>query len=423
MSSLKSYLDDVSLAIFYKDGGKIASMISISSPELTTRSQFPVPTQYDLQGINNEKLMIVLQTYLKIAKVIVHEQDIVQVFELELELLQCLNRCAEKEDVWIIPPLINTTKELRKLYNAKLSILSKQDLQKQHDNNYDNNNNNNNNDKPSDLEKMANMISKSFQICLNDRNLDQNKSKRIAVFFFIGELFKIYSNLQKYDMARSIEKTLTSLRDGLPTMESINKSHAVTYLYFSGSIACSQGNFEEARSRLLRAFAFCGKSFKSQQESILLLLIPINFFTNKKFPNDKLWENYPISKSVYYKIFKSIKKGDLKSFDNEFKKIEAILLKKQVYIVMMKLRLFVILSLLKRIWKILGQNPHLPISAVQLALEYSSSHKPVNEGNFSITLDAAESTLSTLIASGKIKGYISHGNRVAVLSKNEPFPN
>lgn len=406
MQNLRAYIEDVLTAVRYEDGAQLFRLLSVmSSPQdLPERSQFPTPSPMDLLVLPDLKWQALVENYLLLVRAFV-SIDLENAFGQAISFLESLNRCAEKQDIWIVPTMINAHQELRKLYKVKVASGLRSE------------------DEAALLEKLARVLSTSFQISLNDRNLDKHRSKRQGVYFFIGELFKVYANLGKFDLARSTEKLFKSLSHELPKIEQVPKSHAVTYLYFSGLISCSENNISAAYQKLTRAFRLCPKKGEeSIKSSILLSLIPVKFLETRRMPSTDVWEQFPKVKAAYQDLFKAVKEGDLKLFDRELLRLERIVLKRQLYLIFMDIRAFVVLKLFKITWILSERKPHMPIAAFQLALEYSSSHSSILGHSYKYSIDASEAQVARLIAAGYIKGYLSHGNRVAVLSKLDPFP-
>ena len=89
-----------------------------------------------------------------------------------------MNRAAERTDNWILPVMYTISRELR-----QLSILADGStrLNASHRSAH-----------TVKLEEATRTINRSFNICLNDRNQDVDYSKKWGVYFFMGEMFKIY---------------------------------------------------------------------------------------------------------------------------------------------------------------------------------------------------------------------------------------
>lgn len=413
---LKNYIENFSLAVYKKDCELLRRLISIGNQrDLKERSSFPTPSPYDLLSVGDERWGETLKSYLFLTKALFIRQDIKESFNLMCAVLSNLNRCAERETNWVLPALVATTKDLRKLFLVLQEYCSNKDngfgyfdtANVSGDYAYDK------------VIQMADIINKSFKVCLNDKTAETQLSKKCATFFFVGELFKLYVKLNKFDLVCTLEKVLRAGRD-LPGLHSIERAHSVTYLYYSGLVACSSNDLETAQKRLLESFSLCLKSAQSQQVSILILLLPLQLLTQGQMPNNRLWGKFPSVDFLYRKIFKAVKRGDLKTFDHELKKLEKILLKRKLYLVFLKMRSLVIARLFSKVYRI--EKTHiLSIHSLQVALQVSLTHAPF-AGSFIHSTESVECILANLICDNLIKGYISHGNQVVVLSKKDAFP-
>lgn len=342
--------------------------------------------------------------------------NVLEIFNVTMELLKALNRYAESQTNWVVRPLIAVTKRL-----IKIATQADEFLEKNPNLTQDNNNDSN----PYDFElescliKSARIVHNSFKLCLNDRNEDPRLSRRSQIFYFVGQELKIYFQLQNKQLAKNMEKVLISKKAELPDLEQISKSQSITYLYFSGGIFCGDGDFNTAFLKFKQAFQYCNKNDYKHSESILIYLIPLKFLITKKYPNLLfLKKNYPNVFNLYTDLIISLLNGDLLRFEQFLDKYETFFLKKNLYLVIEKLRAFVLLKLFKRIYIENKRSSHLPIPLVTKGLELSKFHKVSN----SLSNDETECLLSNLIYKGFVKGYLSHSNGVLVLSKKDPFP-
>lgn len=403
-----------------EDSARLAFLLSTYS---NSRNVADLDIHYvssNFQFIQEEKKNILL-SYVNLNKAI-NSYDVVGSFNTCNELLKKLNRFAEQKTVWIVKSLIVTTKNLIQ-YAIKADeyieknpavFLSQKALGDfEHE---------------SCLIKAARTIHNSFKLCLNDRNEEVFESRRNSVYFFVGQELKIYFRLQNRDLAKNMEKVLISKQRDLPDLSSIDKSHAITYLYYSGAIACGEGDFKTAYLKFKHAFQLCERSDLKHKESILIYLIPLKFLITRKYPNLNKLKLFSQNHDIYLPIIQSLLYGDLKKFDKSFETFEIFFLKKNLYLVLENLRTFVILKLIKRIYKLEHDSSHMKIGLIARGLEFSINH--INNQSLTrkknaisiFSTDETECILANLIYSGHIKGYLSHTNGVLVLSKKDPFP-
>lgn len=326
-----------------------------------------------------------------------------------------VSKIARNEDRWICIPLMTVTTELRKLvmiyiqssdYDEDVKLQEKQKRQ-QYGADF----------QLSLDEELANVLQRPFKVCLSDKS----EEKKIAVYFFANELFRTYIKFEKFDAAKNMCKVLLH-SPNLPPLSSVPKSQSVTYKYFLAMVECMNfEHLENAAQLLNNALIDCenspknGETFKNQL-SILLFLMPINFLMYCQLPSPTLWERYPSLAITFRKIFEAVKQGNLKQFDEEVADIQILLLKRHVYSFYIRMRPFVELRLFNKTTHLyVGEKKHIiPLEQFTRAEDYSSGRI--------FTQGETESRLASLIFSRKIKGYISHGNKVIVLSKKDPFP-
>ncbi|VEU19654.1 DEKNAAC100529 [Brettanomyces naardenensis] len=327
------------------------------------------------------------------------------------ELVNELVRCAQHEGSWICIPLMTVTSELRKLVFIYIQSdeykATKQKKRRQQDNN----------GSSFDLfldEKLANVLQKPFKVCLSDKS----DEKKFAVYFFANELFRTYLKFGKYDAANNLCKVLQH-SPNLPSLTTTSKSQSVTYRYFTALVDCM--NFDhlpQAADLMNQALIDCrtGDAAEKNRQNIIMLLLPLNFLVHRRIPTQALWKQYPLLSSAFRGIFQAIKRGDLESFDNEIDRIQRLLLKRRVYSLFIRIRPLVELRLFSKVEHFYegGKKHIIPLKQFSVALEYSSGR--------SYSQEEVEFRLASLIYEGQVKGYISHGNGVIVLSKKQPFP-
>jgi hypothetical protein len=345
--------------------------------------------------------------------------EVVEKFNLYLNLFRYLNRFAEQQPNWFIKPLIVIAKQLIKV--AKTADLYIENNPQhfetlQNDAVFDNSI-----EQESCLIKSSRVIHNSFKLCLNDKNEDPSQSRRSQVYFFVNQELKIYFNLQNRELAKNMEKVLISKKNDLPDLNQIPKSQSISYLYYSGAIFCGDGDFNTAYTKFKKAYELTNKHDLRHLELILVYLIPLEFLTTKKYPNlTYLKPNFPQLYKLYFDLIIALQDGDLLRFEVFCNSYEEFFLKKNLYLVIESLRNFVLLKLVKKVYKINNESSHLPIGLISKGIEFASYHALTSPG--SLSDDESECLLANLIFKNFIKGYLSHTNGVCVLSKKDPFP-
>jgi len=414
-----------------EDGDRLAYILGTCSNLRNVANLDAKEIEKNFKIYQNSDILNIILSYVKLNKAI-NNYDVIESFNTCNELLKNLNRFAEQKTVWIVKSLISVTKNLIKyatkadeyigknstLFITKMTTTTTTTTATQ----------------LGEFEqekctiKAARTIHNSFKLCLNDRNEIKYESRRNSVYFFVGQELKIYFKLQNRDLAKNMEKVLISKSKDLPLLSKIDKSHAITYLYYSGAITCDEGDFKTAYNKFKYAYQLCLKNDLKHKESILIYLIPLNFLITKKYPNLIKLKNFKINYDIYKPILQSLLNGDLKTFDKIITKYEFFFVKKNLYLVIENLRIFIILKLLMKIYRLNGNNSHLQIKKIARGFEFSINHTNNENLNFKnktisiFSTDETECILANLIYNGYIKGYLSHTNGVLVLSKKDPFP-
>lgn len=352
----------------------------------------------------------ILTAYMKLIASL-KQLDFKQTIDHSGTLVTEMSKCASKSHEWICLPLMTVTSELRKLVfiYIRSDTYKKEKAKKLRTNS-------SNFDLMLD-EKLASVLQRPFKVCLSDKS----DEKTFAVYFFANELFRTYLKFDKYDAANNLCKVLQHSRNA-PPLSSVPKSQSITYRYYMAIVDCmNYTQLEHACKFLNEALISCPRSNADgdvikNRMSIAILLLPLNFLLYRQIPTKKLWDSYPDLKQAFSPVFEAIKQGNLKAYDYEVASLTKLLLTKHIYALYMKIRPFVELRLFSKVIHFYnGPRKHIiPLSEFATALRYSSGRD--------YTPEEVESQLATEIACGRIKGYISHGNKVIVLSKKEPLP-
>lgn len=189
----------------------------------------------------------------------------------------------------------------------------------------------------------------------------------------------------------------------------MGKSHLVTFHYYMGLYyGCYQMDIIKGINHLDIAFNQCSKRFPLQLCQILKLLIPMRLLNQGEIINLKQISTLELNLPEYIiKLIKIIFSGDIETYETLMSSdmlLISRLLKDDTYILWQQLLHRVQLQRVKQIWSANEQKSIIPLSTINV--------------NDTLT----ESQMSLLIHLGYIKGYLSHGHQVVVLSKTDPFP-
>ena len=342
-------------------------------------------------------------------------EDFEAQFKAQNELLKAINRVADKTGSWILPIFYTVSKELRQsAVKADWICSTKNDLKISTVN----------------LEEAVRTINKSFTLCLNDRTPDLSISRKWGVYFIVGELFKIYFQLNNRALAKSVRNVLKQQQ--LPPLEKYPKSHILTFLYYTGVMMFIDEDYEGAQKNLMKAMSMFPSetaSSTNNKELILKYLIPIQVLTKRRTPSQALWTQFSKLEVLYRSILDALMAGDLKTFDQEVLLRRRLLIKKHIYLSICKIRMLVFSRLFRKVYLIQGQPNRIatPIFGKALRISCGRVLDPTSETNHEeedpdFRGDQIECYLTQLISSGQMKGYISRERQTIVLRNKDAFP-
>uniref|UniRef100_A0A9I9CJS1 PCI domain-containing protein n=1 Tax=Cucumis melo TaxID=3656 RepID=A0A9I9CJS1_CUCME len=192
--------------------------------------------------------------------------------------------------------------------------------------------------------------------------------KRVGALYVTCQLFKIYFKLGTVHLCRSVIRSIETAR--IFDFEEFPKRDRVTYMYYTGR---------------LEVF-------------------------NENFP--------AVSNSMYENVVQALKRGDPRPLRHALQEHEDQFLRSGVYLVLEKLELQVYQRLVKKIYFIQRQKD--PNKAHQIKLEVIV--KALQWLEVDMDIDEVECIMAILINKSLVKGYFAHKSKVAVVSKQDPFP-
>lgn len=340
-------------------------------------------------------------------------------FELADEQLRLMNRIAEQETNWIVYPLYIVANQYFQI--AKKTPKSTEDENL--------------------LERCGRTIHRSFNLCLNDRNPELPRNRKIGCYLFANLEFQLYHKLGNRDMTKNLVKVLQSRVSEIPTLSQSlaarHAAHKVLYNYYMGEYyGCYESDFQKGFAYLQEALLECSTSGScdTQIDRILVLLIPFALLTKRLYPNFRdgplacTRSDRRVALHVYQPLIRSLLTGNLRDYDTHFARNELFFLRNGLYVAMSLLRELVLLQLVKRCWVLSDRPSILPLTTI--ARGYLLSHHPAPRKRAKRSadsvpesvLDDLECQIANLICKTCIRGYLSHANRCLVLSKKDPFP-
>ncbi|KAI9253382.1 hypothetical protein BDA99DRAFT_519629 [Phascolomyces articulosus] len=258
------------------------------------------------------------------------------------------------------------------------------------------------------LEEAANVMSKSFTLCITDRNMG-NSSKKYGTYRMVGLLFRTYFQLKQQNLCKNILRAVRAA--DLPDITEFPKCDRVTFRYYLGRLYFLQEEYSKAENELDLAFRECSNTSPKNKELILQTLLPIRLMRGV-MPSRELLRRFPKINEIYGNIVIAIKSGNIRAFILRLQQAEHALFRQGTYLAVEKAQNIVMRQLFRKVYLQLD-SPRIHISVFQTAL---------NTAGMDVDLAETEWMLANMIFKGYMKAYLSHEKMFAVLSKANPFP-
>ncbi|ODQ66199.1 hypothetical protein NADFUDRAFT_45740 [Nadsonia fulvescens var. elongata DSM 6958] len=424
---MSQHIQAVKTAITDKDGAALTQLLSITNPQLSDFAFFTNGATFtnDLKSEFNQNRtgsktnianMLLwhdaLAKHWQVANAVLKDQDINAAFSYQNQLLQILNRVIEQmlSENWAVKVLKGVSRELR-----MLAVMADEQDKKL------------NRIRPAvtdsgescgeesemRLEQATRTINRSFTICLNDRTTNTALSKKWGIYYFVNELFKIYFQLNKRGLAKSILKVISSMQVNLPSLLEYPKSDAVCHLYYWGVMLFIDQDYTKAEEKLDSALRLCYKGSEKNQELILMYLIPLKLYNKRLQATEEIWSKFPRLMVLYQDLARALKRGDLRQFDELVATRGNFFIKKFIYLLIEKIRVLCTERLIYRVYRCLDSATRIKISQFVVGFKFTG-----------VEIDECEieGILCNMIYGGKMKGYISREKMTLVLSNKDPFP-
>ncbi|KAJ9131991.1 Protein CSN12 [Pleurostoma richardsiae] len=280
-------------------------------------------------------------------------------------------------------------------------------------------------EKHQQLEDCARHLNRFFTLCLNDR-APLEESRKWGIFFVINLLFKTYFKLNQASLSRNILKALNVYRGDMPALDAFPKSQQVTFKYYEGVLSFLEENYVEAEKQLTQAWSLCHKDAKRNKELILTYLIPCHLITNHTLPSPALLEPYPRLQTLFSKLSRCIKRGELHAFDLALQEGEDEFVKRRIYLTLERGRDIALRNLLRRVYIVGGfEEPKepgaAPIRRTRIPIQEFEAAISIGTGQ-QLDRDEVECLLANMIYKNLMKGYIAREKGFVVLSKSGAFP-
>ncbi|KAG2225053.1 hypothetical protein INT45_003253, partial [Circinella minor] len=325
-------------------------------------------------------------------------------FQAQKELVQVFQRAMSNLTRWCLPVLYVLNNELRALareadLHTKITLADEEE----------GGGTGEETTQRKKLEEAANVMSKSFTLCITDRNLGHS-SKKFGTYRMVGLLFRTYFQLKQQNLCKNILRAVRAA--DLPEIDEFPKCDRVTFRYYLGRLYFLQEEYSKAEHELDLAFRECSNTSRKNKELILQTLLPIRLMRGV-MPSNALLQRFPKINNIYSKIVIAIKTGNINVFIQQLQHVDHILFRQGTYLAVEKAQNIAMRQLFRKVYIQGGCNPRIPITVFQAALKVSG---------MDVDLAETEWMLANMIYKGYMKAYLSHEKMFAVLSKTAPFP-
>ncbi|CED83171.1 Transcription-associated recombination protein-Thp1p [Phaffia rhodozyma] len=353
------------------------------------------------------------------------------------EQVQCLslfmNQFLINQTSWPLPVLYQLCRDLRDLGEKADEYSISSGLQKT----------------PVSLEDTARHINKAFTIVATDRMNKGVEARQRGIYYIAGLSIKCYFKVNRPTLCKNIIRAIGSSSNPQP-LDSFPIAHQVTWRYYMGMLAFLEEEYKTAEDLFWEAFKGCSWLAKRNLEQILFYLLPLRLLRGL-LPSPILLSQFPVLSDTYLPFIQALRRSDIRAYDIALRALRGKLLSLSgggggggggIWTAMEKGREVVVRGRLKKIWLAQNKLSRIPIKTFQIGLQLASGSSSlsastptpipsrVEDGSFGDLEDEeeyadpaeVECLIANMIYKGYVKGYISHGHQIVVLSAKSAFP-
>uniref|UniRef100_A0A1I7U362 PCI domain-containing protein 2 homolog n=1 Tax=Caenorhabditis tropicalis TaxID=1561998 RepID=A0A1I7U362_9PELO len=383
----------------WKSGEKISKMVSLEDEH--SQKPFLHIEAYGSRSkrcrvTNDEVFDEIICLHLHVLYNVHVAQDMITAQSTQIQIVQLFNKeilQKRKDENWFLPVFYRLCTDLRLLSKKAEATVSADDEGESSTNSF--------------FESAAKAITECYRTCVSDVHAEEGTTKKVAMLNMTNQLFQIYFQINKLNLLKPLIRAIDNC-GGL--YNEFLMADKVAYNYFLGRKAMFDADLNLAEKSLLYAFRNCPAESMSNKRKILIYLIPVKMFLGH-MPTALLLHDYRLDE--FQEVVAAVKDGNLAQLDGALIKNEAFFIKCGIFLMLEKLRMITFRTLFKKVSQIVG-TAQIPLEAFQTALRFV--------GVTDVDMDELECIIANLIASKKIKGYLSHQHRKLVISKTNAFP-
>ena len=252
---------------------------------------------------------------------------------------------------------------------------------------------------------------------------DKGSDKRLKQpsCFCVLHMIRASFMINQFFLSTRFFKLIDSAKSDGVDLGSMPKSWQVQVAYYQGRYHMYNNDFEKARAELRRAFQLCYKDNFHNKQRILRYLVPVEMLIGR-FPSQKLLKQYELAE--YNDMVEACLNGDMPAFEAAMEKNMDALIYSGVFTTVEQIRLLTLCNFVRRVALAVQSAPECQKQNKPNIISLQYLFHPLRNWDNELDLDEVECLLANLIGNGMIKGYISHEQRVLVLSKNmkDAFP-
>lgn len=390
VSRIQHWINSFDHAAQSSDGNTLAQLLSFdyihrNALDHELRMSPVLPQDYVMKSTQSEYAEI-MASHLTTLKFL-NEREYTKAYTSQAQGMMVFLKILQNETNWLLPALFKLCFNLRVVALNENKEMLKKGIQS---------------DK---LEDTARILLKGFSTTYDRQSPELTKRK--GTLCVINHLFKVYFRIN--NIRRCVDLIKNVETPGFLPLKKFPVSHVVTYRFFVGRVEMFESRYDTALNHLTFAYEKCPPKFFRNKRLILLYLVPVNLSFGK-FPSSKLLEKYKLGPLI--PLCRSIKLGDLKSFNKSLKFHADWLIHKGIFLILEKLKLITYRNLFRKIVNTLNTT-QVKLSYFVEILQWLGEDTDTAE---------VECILANLIYSRKIKGYISHSKSCLVVSVKDAFP-
>ncbi|KAI9218267.1 hypothetical protein BC828DRAFT_407750 [Blastocladiella britannica] len=292
------------------------------------------------------------------------------------------------------------------------------------------------------LNRTMQPFQQAFAICVTDHSSSRpthQRSNLPGALRVVNLQLRLFFHAGAATLIDKLFKTVQHRLTTQPEMVSASaKRDVLAFRFWQARYCVLDDRVQEAYEWIEHVLATAPGGCTNQLRWTLLFHVPLAVVTQGKLPSQRLLQKYPALQSLYGPLVSAIRSGSLADFDVHMAQpnTRAALDRLALEDVVSAMRWLVLRRAVKKLHVMLVEHAasgaavtQVPFARVQMALGLSTRggslampSMATEQEEEGVTAAASEAALSSLIAMGMIKGYVSHEHQMLVLSKADPFP-